>query len=39
MSDEYTVDDMHNELDTIDIDSIHKYIRDKAEFIYALVFT
>ena len=39
MEDERTVDDMHIEIDTVDVDSIQEYIRDKADFAYDLVFT
>jgi len=39
MEDETTVDDMHNELDEEDAESISKYITDKSLFTYQLVFT
>ncbi len=39
MEDETTVDDMNNNLDKFDVDSIQVYIRDKVDFAYQLCFT
>ena len=39
MEDEIMYDDMENELESIDIESLQKYLKDKTDFAYELCFT
>jgi len=38
MDDENTTEDMSVKIEEIDIESMQKYLRDKANFLYLLIF-